>query len=250
MDSHQLATARRLLAGATRVFVLTGAGLSAEAGLPTYRGRNGLWSQVDPRKFTSPDTFEREPRTFWELCAAMREQIAGTGPSAAHLALARAALDGRRLTLVTQNVDGLHDRAAETVAADDPGAARAAEIHGNLWRMRCLECGDGFEHRRTIDPQRPPRCPRCDGRVRPDIVWFGEQPHRAPMLRAIEAAGECEVCMVIGTSALVAPASKLPAIAASRGAALIEINPQPTPLSGAAAATLRSGAGEALAVLL
>lgn len=250
MDSRQLTTARRLLAESTRLLVLTGAGLSAEAGLPTYRGRDGLWSRVDPRKFTSPDTFERDPRTFWEMCAAMREQIARTGPSEAHLALARAALGGRLLTLVTQNVDGLHDRAAEAVAADDPGPARAAEIHGNLWRMRCLECGEGFEHRRPIDPARPPRCPRCGGGVRPDIVWFGERPHRSAMLRAVEAAGECDVCLVVGTSALVAPASKLPSLAASRGARIVEINPQPTPLSGTAAASLRCRAGEALAALL
>jgi NAD-dependent deacetylase len=252
MPARDLMAARRLLADGCRVFVLTGAGLSAEAGLPTYRGRGGLWRRVDPAKFTSPDAFSRDPRTFWQLCGAMRDEIERADPSAAHLALARAALAARGAwTLATQNVDGLHDRAAGTAAGGaDAGAARAAELHGNLWHLRCLGCGHRYEHRQAIEPEAPPRCPRCAGRTRPDIVWFGEEPIREALAAAVAAARTCDVCLVIGTSALVAPASRLPAVAVSHGARVIEINPEPTPLTEAATVSLRRRAGEALAALL
>lgn len=250
MVSSRLLDARRLLDGAGHLFVLTGAGLSAEAGLPTYRGEGGLWSQVDSRRFTSLDAFENDPRTVWAMCSTMRERIAQTDPSPAHLAIARLALGWRRVILVTQNVDGLHNRAAEACGAPDPSVARAAELHGNLWQIRCLDCGHRCGYRSTLDPDRPPLCPECGGRTRPNIVWFGEEPHRDALLRALVAARECDICLVIGTSALVRPASKLPVIAATYGAPVIEINPEPTPLTDKCTVSICGKAGPALASLL
>ena len=253
-DAQSIERARDLLAEASNVFILTGAGLSAEAGLPTYRGESGLWHKVDRRRFTSLRAFEKDPEAVWDLCSQGREQIKSAKPSAAHLALAGLALGGRAVTIVTQNVDGLHNVSARQQAASqgdvDPAPAYAAELHGNLWRLRCLECSHKFEHRETIEPTKPPACPECSGRTRPDIVWFGEQPERDALERAVKAAKGGGVCLVIGTSAQVVPASKLPAIAVNNGAQMIEINPDPTPLTPHAAASLRAKAGEGLEQLL
>lgn len=251
LDSDAVRHAHDVLSGARHVLVFTGAGISAESGLPTYRGTDGLWSRVDSRRLTSPRAFERDPRTVWRFSDAARRMIARSTASQAHLALAEFALRRADVTISTQNVDGLHTLAAEQAAgARDAGPARPAEIHGCLWRLRCLDCGHRYEHRATIDADQPPLCPHCSGRVRPDIVWFGEPLDRQAYQRTLDAADAADVCLVIGTSGTVPPASAVPGRAVERGARLIEINPEATPFSTQAEVSLRCGANDGLAQIL
>jgi NAD-dependent deacetylase len=227
------------LRAAHRVLALTGAGVSAESGVPTFRGPEGLWRRFRPEDLATPEAFARDPRLVWEWYAWRREKVAACRPNAAHRALA--ALDRRapEFLLATQNVDGLHGLA---------GSRRMVELHGSLWRVRCTACGHAAEHRGPL-PELPPRC-ECGAVLRPDIVWFGE-PLAPPVLeKAFAAAREAEVVVVAGTSSLVYPAAALPEAALWAGAFVIEVNPEPTPLTARASLSIRGRAAEALPVLV
>jgi NAD-dependent deacetylase len=227
------------LRAAHRVLALTGAGVSAESGVPTFRGPEGLWRRFRPEDLATPEAFARDPRLVWEWYAWRREKVAACHPSAAHRALA--ALDRRapEFLLATQNVDGLHARA---------GSRRMVELHGSLWRVRCTACGHAAERREPL-PELPPRC-ECGAFLRPDIVWFGE-PLPQPLLeKAFAAAREAEVVLIAGTSSLVYPAAALPEAALWAGAFVIEVNPEPTPLSARASLSLRGRAAEVLPLLV
>ncbi len=251
LEEPDVGRARDLLAGARRILVCTGAGISAECGLPTYRGAEGLWNRIDSRLFTSPRAFERNPRNVWRLADAMRRMIARSTCSPAHLALAELALRRPGVIISTQNVDGFHGAAAEQAAGGRAAApALPEEVHGCLWRLRCLECGQRYEHREAIDAEAPPLCPNCAGRVRPAIVWFGEPLEQPAYQRTLDAADEADVCLVIGTSGSVPPASAVPGRALAHGARLIEINPEVTPFSAQATVSLRCGASHGLARIL
>jgi NAD-dependent deacetylase len=218
------------LRAARRVVALTGAGVSAESGVPTFRGSSGegLWEKFRPEDLANPDAFAREPELVWRWYAWRRELVAGCRPNPAHDALA--ALERRvpEFLLVTQNVDGLHASA---------GSQRIAELHGSLWRTRCLGCGAIAEDRRVPLPELPPRC-GCGGLLRPDIVWFGESLPEAELVRGFETAAVAEVVLVIGTSSIVYPAAAIPQHAARSGAFVVEINLEPTPLTPHAGAFL------------
>jgi NAD-dependent deacetylase len=218
---------------AQRVLALTGAGVSAESGVPTFRGPEGLWRQFRPEHLATPEAFGRDPRLVWEWYAWRREKVAACRPNAAHLALA--ALDARapEFLLATQNVDGLHAQA---------GSRRMVELHGSLWRVRCTGCGRQADHREAFD-ELPPRC-HCSALLRPDIVWFGEALPAAVLERAFAAAREAEVVLVVGTSSLVHPAAAIPEAALFAGAYVVEVNPEPTPLSARASVSLRGRAAE------
>ncbi|HEY7512092.1 MAG TPA: NAD-dependent deacylase [Vicinamibacteria bacterium] len=227
------AEAAARLREAQRVLVLTGAGVSAESGVPTFRGPQGLWRSFRPEDLATPEAFARDPRLVWEWYAWRRETVAACAPNPAHRALA--ALEGRvpEFLLATQNVDGLHARA---------GSRRLVELHGSLWRVRCTGCGE-VAARREPFPELPPRC-RCGSVLRPDVVWFGETLPVEALQRAFTAAREAQVVLVVGTSSLVHPAAAIPEAALFAGACVVEVNPEPTPLSDRATVSLRGRAAD------
>lgn len=254
IDPTVLARARALLAGAERIVVLTGAGVSAESGVPTFRGAGGLWKSFRAEELATPEAFARDPRLVWEWYAWRRELVARCEPNAAHRALARLALGREGVTLVTQNVDGLHARAAreESGASGDPAPAMPLELHGNLFATRCVACGaDAGEP--TIDATSRdtlPRCARCGGLLRPGVVWFGELLDPRVLGAAEAAAGAADVALVVGTSALVYPAAGLSSHTLACGGAVVEVNPDATPLTGRATLALRGAAGAVVPALV
>lgn len=244
-----VARARDLLGGAHGVVVLTGAGVSAESGVPTFRGAHGLWKSHRPEELATPEAFRRDPRLVWEWYAWRRACVGECSPNAAHLALASLALGRDDTTLVTQNVDGLHHRAADALA-DEPGAAARAyplEVHGALHRDRCSACGRRTSGRADVDASSLdtlPRCRACSGLLRPDVVWFGEALDADVIGASFDAARRADVCLVVGTSAVVHPAAAVPEATHRAGGSIIEINPEPTPLTSLATVSLRGPAGE------
>jgi len=236
LDPQQVQDARDWIAAANDIFVLTGAGVSAESGVPTFRDAlTGLWARYDPEELASAAAYRRHPAMAWKWYQFRREMVAVAQPNPAHLALA--ALAGRKsLTLVTQNVDGLHQRA---------GSADVVELHGNLFADKWLD-GCGRCDIATAVPGEPPRCADCGALLRPGVVWFGEDLPRVARYRAEHAAQSCDLCLVVGTSGLVYPAAGLPGIAKDHGARVIVINPQPSALDETADLVLRAPAGACL----
>ncbi|MBM4285214.1 MAG: NAD-dependent deacylase [Deltaproteobacteria bacterium] len=230
----------RLLQQARRVAVLTGAGVSQESGVPTFRGPGGLWRQHRPEDLATPEAFAKDPRLVWEWYDWRRGLIAEARPNPGHLALA--ALEDRfeDFTLITQNVDGLHRRA---------GSRQVVEIHGSIWEVRCLDCGDLREDRRAPIPILP-TCSLCGGLLRPNVVWFGEALDPVRLEQVREALVRAQVMLLAGTSAVVQPAAAFGLWAQQAGAVLVEINPVPTPLSLRCDYVLKGPAGEILPALL
>lgn len=224
-----------------RLAVLTGAGISAESGIPTFReAQTGLWSRYNPEDLATPQAFQRDPRLVWEWYAWRRELVSRAAPNAGHLALAALELRFPEFSLITQNVDGLHQQA---------GSRRVLELHGNIRRIRCS--AENITVEAWPDTQEiPPRCPQCGERLRPDVVWFGESLPRQALESAWQAASSCQVFLSVGTSSLVEPAASLPYIAMRAEAKIIEINPQPTPLTPQADFAWQQPAGVALPALL
>jgi len=244
-----LQDARRLLADAARVVVLTGAGISAESGVPTFRSPQGLWRTYRPEDLATPEAFHRDARVVWEWYAWRRGIVGACRPNAAHLAIARFALAaGRDVTVVTQNVDGLHAAAARLAAgAGDPARALPLELHGSLLRDRCSGCGARSEALPRVDAsslETLPRCGGCGALLRPDVVWFGESLDPLVLARAFHAAAAADACVVVGTSGLVHPAASIPLETRRAGGIVIEVNPDETPLSRWARLVLRGGAAE------
>ena len=210
------------LAAAKRVTVLTGAGVSAESGVPTFRdAQSGLWADFKPEDLATPRAFRRNPRLVWEWYAWRRKLVAGVNPNPAHLALAEMESLFPEFHLVTQNVDGLHQRA---------GSREVIELHGNITRVKCFD-EDTVVSTWNETGDVPPKCTRCGGLLRPDVVWFEEALPEGAMERAGAASARCDVFLSIGTSTVVYPAASLPYEALRGGATVVEINPQPTPLS-------------------
>ena len=220
------------------IAVLTGAGISAESGVPTFRGDGGLWRDYRAEDLATPHAFRRDPQIVWEWYEWRRGLIEACQPNAAHLTLAKMENHFGDFVLVTQNVDGLHRLA---------GSRKAVELHGNIWRLRCTRnCRPAWEDRRVPLHELPPRCSGCASLARPDVVWFGEPMPVAPLESAYAAAQRCQLMLVVGTSAVVQPAASLPLLAKESGAHVVEINPQPTPLSSTVDEVLRAPAAEAL----
>lgn len=219
-----------------RIAVLTGAGISAESGIPTFRGTDLLWRDMDPAELFTVEALQAQTQLVWEMYDELRTRIAAASPNAGHTALAALA-HHRELTLATQNIDGLHQRA---------GSDAVLELHGNLWRLRCDHCRYHEENTQTPLQALPPACPGCDGILRPDIVLFSEPLPVDALLQAREAAANCDVILVIGTSGVVYPAAGLPLIARAHGAYVVEINPFETPLSHEADFSIRAPAARAL----
>ncbi|MEK6712407.1 MAG: NAD-dependent deacylase [Nitrospinota bacterium] len=227
---------------ARSVAVLTGAGVSAESGVPTFRGAGGLWRSHNPLTLASVQAFARDPKLVWEFYNWRREVLAPLKPNPGHYALAAIEARAPRFTLVTQNVDNLH-RAA--------GSANLIELHGNLWRVRCsnMDCGEAFlprEDRRVPIEPLPPVCGRCGSLLRPHIVWFGEMLDPENLRSAALAAKECDYMIVAGTSGAVQPAASMPLAAMRAGAYVVEVNPEPTELSGLLSECVQAPSGQAL----
>jgi NAD-dependent protein deacetylase/lipoamidase len=233
------------LRAARHIAVLTGAGISAESGVPTFReAQTGLWEQYDPTELATPQAFRRDPKLVWEWYAWRRGLVTQAKPNPGHLALAeleaRRMSHGLRFTLITQNVDDLHHRA---------GNINIIELHGNLYRTKCFTENVVVETwPETQDV--PPRCPRCGGLLRPDVVWFNEQLPADALNAAISAANTCDIFLSIGTSSVVQPAASLAYSALEQGAPLIEINPADTPLTPLATYSLRGPSGQILPALV
>lgn len=227
-----------LLAGRP-LAVLTGAGVSAESGLPTFRGPDGMWEGRRAVELTTPEAFAANPKEVWRFYEWRRAKLREARPNAGHVALARMENVIPRMTLVTQNVDGLH-RAA--------GSRNLIELHGTILKTRCTGCGANETGPDAPFPEIPPRC-ACGGLLRPDVVWFGEMLPEGAFEAAAEAASDSAVFLVVGTSSVVAPASSLATIAARGGAKVFEINPMMTPLASSADGCLRANASAVLPVL-
>lgn len=243
IDTHSLQAATRAVAEAGRVLALTGAGISAESGIPTFRdAQTGLWAQFSPQDLATPEAFARDPERVWGWYRWRRTLIARGGVNAGHEALARLE-SHRRVTVATQNVDGLH---AAT------GSRDIAELHGNIWRERCIGCA----HERTVpvagqnEDEPLPSCTECGAITRPDVVWFGEMLPAEAIQHAQRALEAADCVLVVGTSNQVYPAAALVEQAIRSGATVVEINPQPTPVSDAVDIALRGPASQALPALL
>ncbi len=235
--TRDLKRAAEALADARRVSVLTGAGVSAESGVPTFRAEDGLWENHRIEDVATPEALQRNPRTVWEFYEMRRKNMQAVAPNPGHRALAM--LEGvfDEFTVVTQNIDGLHQRA---------GSQRVLEVHGSLWRAKCLrECG------RVADPfpypaaELPPPC-ECGSVLRPDVVLFGESLPMETFEEAARASADSDVALSIGTSSAVWPAAGIPLVAGEAGAFLIEVNPQPTELTPRFDVSLRGPAGVVL----
>lgn len=229
---------RRRFMSATRVVVLTGAGVSAESGVPTFRGggNSAVWKGMPFDVISSAGMVQSDLPAVWEWFDYRRELLSKLKPNPAHEIIARWATRFPEFTVVTQNVDGLHQKA---------GSPDVIELHGSIWRARCLRCSTRFE----IGPTRLDTCSECGESVRPDVVLFGEVLPANAFERAAALAGRAELCFVIGTSALVYPAAGLPEIAKSAGAYIVEVNPERTPLSNLCDEILTGKAGEVLPII-
>ncbi len=231
----------RALRNARKVAALTGAGMSAESGVPTFRNaQTGLWAQFKPEELATPGAFLKNPRLVWEWYEWRRQLVQNAKPNPAHFALAEMENKFPGFTLITQNVDGLHQRA---------GSRKVIEIHGNITRTKCFQ-EDTVVTQWNETGEVPPKCPRCGGLLRPDVVWFEEALPEIPTEAAFAASRDCDVFLCIGTSAVVYPAASLPLEALQHQATVIEINPEVTPLTSRASYVLNGPAGEILPGLL
>lgn len=226
----------RMIGEARRVVCLTGAGVSAESGVPTFRGTSGLWRNYDPASLATPEAFSRDPELVWSWYDWRRRIIAGCKPNEAHAALVDLERRLNRFTLVTQNVDGLHQRA---------GQRSCLELHGNIWQTRCTREGIVEDNREVPLKRIPPIC-KCGALLRPNVVWFGEGLPEPVLRKALMEVERCNIMLVVGTSAIVQPAASFPFLAKRVGAYIIEVNPEETPVSRIADKVLR---GKAAGVL-
>lgn len=225
---------KKVLRTAKHVAVLTGAGVSAESGVPTFRGTDGLWKKFRPEELATFEAFMANPALVWEWYNYRRELIKKVEPNPGHYALVEMAGYFDKFTLITQNVDGLHKQA---------GSAQVYELHGNIRRNRCLKCG-ATDYRDDY-AKFPPLC-NCGGNLRPDVVWFGEMLPEKELSESMAAARNCDLFFSVGTSAAVQPAASLPIIARQNGAYVVEINPEPSEISTICNLVLKGKSGEIL----
>lgn len=231
------AKAAELLSTARHVVCSTGAGISKESGIPTFRDPAvGLWENYDPMDLATPEGFSRQPATVWRWYASRREKIREAAPNPGHLALVEIEKRARRFTLITQNIDNLHRRA---------GSREVIELHGNIERFRCFDRDHPCEEP-PQGPEIPPLCPTCGSMIRPDVVWFGEMLPKEAIDRAFAEASRCDLMLVVGTSGMVVPAAALPVEAKRGGAVVIEVNPEPSEITRVSDLFLEGPAGEVL----
>ncbi|MFH2041741.1 MAG: NAD-dependent deacylase [Acidobacteriota bacterium] len=226
-----------LLHNAEKITVLTGAGISAESGIPTFRGAEGLWRRHRAEQLATPAAFEKDPRLVWEWYDWRRGIIGSKQPNPGHRVLAGWEKRRPSFCIITQNIDGFHRRA---------GSENVFELHGNIWKVRCTNEGTVFDNNDTPIGTIPPLCPDCGALLRPHVVWFGESLDMGILNNAFRLSGECDLMFIIGTSAVVQPAASLPLAAREAGSILVEINPETTPLSPTVDYSFREPSGEIL----
>jgi len=226
------------LAGSSKVVALTGAGVSAEVGIPTFRGPDGLWEGVKLEEVATPEAFKNNSQFVWNWYRERRLRMREVNFGVSHKALAELETIIPEFILLTQNIDGLHAKA---------GSKNVIELHGNIWFDRCSKCGVRVE---ASMEQKIPRCKNCGGLMRPDVVWFNEPLPEEALNEAFEASASCQFFLSIGTSALVQPAASLPLIAKNNGAFLLEINPNETPLTYYANWSFRRKSAEILPAIV
>lgn len=235
---------RRLCSGAERLVAFTGAGISADSGIPTYRGAGGMWHKYDPARYADIGQFLEDPSYYWNFFRDVRYPVLREAkPNAAHRALARLEQRGDLRALITQNIDGLHQAA---------GSLRVLELHGNTRRIRCMRCGNACtmdEAYRQLETRLPPVCSGCEGPLKPDVVFFGEALPRGVLDEALAEARSCDLLLVVGSSLVVQPAATLPVAAKEAGARLVIVNRDPTPLDPLADLVIHSAASELLGAL-
>ena len=229
-----------VLQEASSVAILTGAGISAESGIPTFRGEEGLWKKYRPEELATPTAFSQNPKLVWEWYDWRRGIIGQKEPNPGHKVIARWEETFPTVSLITQNIDGLHQKA---------GSKNIWELHGNIWKLRCTEEGTITENYETPLKEIPPLCPNCGALLRPHVVWFGESLSPTILQKSIQLSSECDVMFVIGTSTVVQPAASLPFEASEAGAKLVEINLDPTPLSLYSDFSIRGKSGEILPLI-
>ncbi len=235
-------TLQKRFAQARRVCVLSGAGISAESGVPTFRGGGGTgtWKGMRVEKISSAEMLQRDLNAVWDWIDDMRGVLRECQPNPAHLALAEWQKYFKDLTVITQNIDGLHHAA---------GSSRVIELHGNINRSRCDRCKLTFEMSRETVPHEPENCTKCGSKVRPDAVLFGEMLPTGNVVNAVMKASRCDLFFVVGTTAIVYPAAMLPKIAKDSGAFLVEVNTEETTLSKICDESLQGKAGDILPLL-
>lgn len=231
---------RNALARARSVAALTGAGISAESGVPTFRSKGGIWTKMRPEELASMDGFLRNPELVWEWYGQRKRIMAEVQPNPGHRALAQMELLFPHFAIITQNIDNLHQRSGSTVVH---------ELHGNIERNYCMECGIRYGNAEVLAMTGVPRCTACGGPIRPDVVWFGEMLPMEEWNAAVRAAESADIFLSIGTSAAVQPAASLPGLAKEAGALLVEINPEPTSITSHADEFLQGPAGTMLPAL-
>jgi NAD-dependent deacetylase len=235
-----LIKAAEILSQSERLAVLTGAGISAESGIPTFRGEEGLWKKYRAEDLATPEAFDRDPKLIWEWYDWRRGIFASKDPNSGHHVIAEWERVFPSLALITQNIDGLHKRA---------GSENIIELHGNAWKLRCTEENTITENYDVPLKENPPLCSVCGALLRPHVVWFGEALDADIIRQASLLSSTCDTMLVIGTSALVQPAASLPFSALNRGTKVIEINPASTPLTSYVDFSFRGKSGEILPVI-
>ncbi len=226
----------KMLETAESVAVLTGAGISAESGVPTFRGEEGLWKKFRPEELATVDAFMQNPDMVWEWYLFRRNIINEVRPNPGHYTLVEMEAYFKNFDLITQNVDGLHTAA---------GSKKVWELHGNIMRSKCFDCSKPFAEDIDIESGIMPVC-QCGGKIRPDVVWFGEMLSAEILNKAFSVSERADLFFSVGTSAIVHPAASMPAIAKRNGAYLVEINLEPTPLSDIADCSFMGKSGEIL----
>jgi NAD-dependent deacetylase len=233
--SETMTAAANIILDAEYLIALTGAGVSRESNVPTFRGEDGLWKDYDPMELATPQAFARNPKLVWEWYSWRQGLIAECDPNPAHSTIADWESYGTLKHLITQNVDGLHRRA---------GSEKVLEIHGDLWATKCTSCS--YHGRMDSPAEGIPLCPECKGLLRPDVVWFGESLDRHIMTRVHEELASADVCLVVGTSALVQPAASFPLVVKHSGGKILEVNIEHTPLTPVSDIHVSGKAGEVL----
>ena len=233
-------TAAEILSQAERLAVLTGAGISAESGIPTFRGEDGLWKNYRAEELATPEAFDRDPKLVWEWYDWRRDIFSSKNPNPGHSVIAEWEKIFPSLALITQNIDGLHKRA---------GSENIIELHGNAWKLRCTREKTVSENYDVPLKDIPPLCPDCGALLRPHVVWFGESLDAGIIQQASLVSATCDAMLVIGTSAVVQPAASLPFSALNRGVKVFEINPNPTPLTSYVDFSFRGKSGEILPLI-
>lgn len=237
---EKIAQAREIIDNASNIVVLTGAGISAESGVPTFRGQEGLWQNYRPEELATPEAFWKDPKLVWEWYDWRRNAVKDAKPNPGHYALAELENSVQNLTLVTQNIDGLHQMA---------GSSNITEMHGNLWQVRCTKCGEIEQNFDVPLGELPPKCKKCGEIGRPNVVWFGEVIEISLIDEILRAIEECQVMLIIGTSGVVEPAASMGLVAKQTNKTVIEINLEETPSAGLYDIVIREKSGEVLPLI-